>query len=269
MKLTTFCNGTLLLVLLTACSGLLPAPTETSTPIPLTETPTTTIVWFPATNTPSPFPTQMRLPTPEQRPGLGQLLFSDTFDQPGLWNTSTSDRASASVERNRLLLSISGTGPLSIISLRSQPVLTDFYAEASVKLSLCGSADQYGMIFRAASSDSDYRFTVRCDGQERLERLISGSNMPLNNWLPSGDAPLAAPAEVKIGVWAAGSEMRFFLNDTLQFSLRDPLLRAGTLGFFAYASGADPITVAFSDLSVYSVSYVLPTLTPLPPPPTP
>jgi hypothetical protein len=163
------------------------------------------------------------------------------------------------VTRNRLILSISGQGPVSIASLRSQPTLGDFYAEATVKLSLCGDKDQFGMIFRAAPGDNYYRFTVSCDGQTRLERGLSGSNSPLLDWLSSGDAPISAPADVKLGVWAVGSEMRFFLNDHYQFSARDPVLHTGTLGFFAYASGATPITVSFSDLSVYSVTYKSPT----------
>ena len=167
--------------------------------------------------------------------------------------------ASATVTRNRLILSISGQGPVSIASLRSQPTLGDFYAEATVKLSLCGGKDQFGMIFRAAPGDNYYRFAVRCDGQARLERVLSGSNSPLLDWQSSGDAPSAAPAEVKLGVWTVGSEMRFFLNDHYQFTVRDPVLHAGTLGFFVYASGATPITASFSDLSVYSVSYVFPT----------
>jgi hypothetical protein len=187
------------------------------------------------------------------------LLFSDSFDQPDLWNTSMGSWASATVSRNRLILSISGQGPASITSLRSQPTLGDFYAEAAVKLSLCGGKDQFGMIFRLAPGDNYYRFAVSCDGQARLERGLSGSNSSLLDWLSSSDAPFAAPAEVKLGVWAVGSEMRFFLNDHYQFTVRDPILHTGTLGFFAYANGATPITVSFSDLMVYSVSYVTPT----------
>jgi hypothetical protein len=114
------------------------------------------------------------------------------------------------------------------------------------------------MIFRAVGNNY-YRFTVSCDGQARLERLLSGSNSPLLDWQPSGDAPIAAPAQVKLGIWAAGGEMRVFLNDHYQFVVRDRVLHTGTLGFFAYVNGATPITVSFSDLSVYSVAYISPT----------
>jgi len=61
-----------------------------------------------------------------------------------------------------------------------------------------------------------------------------------------------------------GDEMRFFLNNNYQFTVHDPILHVGTLGFFVYASGASPVTVAFSDLSAFSVTYVSPTATPVP-----
>lgn len=264
MKLTICYRGVLLLVFLTACSGgLFPASTLTPTAVSHTETSTSTIVWFPSTNTPSPFPTQTILATPEPRPGLGDLLFTDSFDQPELWSTSVGSQANATVSRNRLILSISGSGPVSIASLRSQPVLGDFYAEATIKLILFGSKDQFGMLFRVAPGENYYRFVVRCDGQARLERILSGSNSPLLDWQPSSDAPRAAPAEIKLGVWTAGSEMRFFLNDRYQFTVRDPVLHAGTLGFFIYSSKASSIIASFSDLAVYSVYYTSPT----PPPP--
>ena len=267
MKLTFLFRGMLMLVFLAACSGLPAASqleTETTTPLPDTPTPTATIVWFPPTDTPTFFPTQAPLPTQDQRPGIGELLFTDTFDQAGLWSTSSAASASALVSRNQLLLSISGQGPLTIVSLRSQPVLSDFYAEAAVNLSLCEDKDQFGMLFRAAPGGNYYRFVVSCDGQARLERVVSDSVLPLNTWLASGDAPIAAPSEVKLGVWAVGNDLRFFLNDHLQFTFNDSFQHTGTLGFFAYAPGAAPIIASFSDLSVYSVAYVspIPSLTP-------
>ena len=258
MKLTSFFRGTLLLVCLTACAGLVPVPTETPTPEP-SQTPTATIVWFPPTSTPPPLPVQVFVPTAEPPPGMGDLLFTDAFDQPDLWLTSVASYASATVTRNSLVLSVNGHGPLSIVSLRSEPMVGDFYSEASAYVSLCSAKDEYGVVFRAVSSGDYYRFAINCNGQVRLERGRSGSISALTTWMPSGDASFGAPAEARIGVWAVGSEMRFFLNGHYQFTFRDPILHAGTLGFFAYASGSAPVTVSFSDLSAYSVFYVSPT----------
>jgi hypothetical protein len=259
MKLTIFYRGLLPLVLLTACAGLVPASTPTPTSVAVTDTPTATIVWFPPTNTPTIFSTRTILPTPEQRPGLGDLLFTDTFDQPGLWSTSVTSRASAAVTLNRLVLSITGQGPVSFISLRREPTLGDFYAEVTATIIQCAGNDQFGFVFRDSPGDYYYRFAVSCDGAVRLQRAISGSVLPLHDWLTTGDAPSGAPAEVKLGVWAVGGEMRFFLNDHYQFTVHDPVLSTGSLGLFVYVNGTDPIMASFSDLSVYSVSYASPT----------
>lgn len=242
---------------ISSCSGGIIVPV-TETPAP-TDTPTVTIVWFPATETSTSLPSPTPYPTAEGAPGLGDPIIADTFETPEFWNTSTSSWASAAVTNNRLVLSINGQGPQSIISLRSEPTLGDFYAEATANVNLCRADDRYGMVFRAAPGENYYRLAINCNGQVRIERGRGGSVSPLTEWFPSGDVSFGAPASVKIGVWMVGSEMRLYLNDRFQFTVRDPILRTGTIGFFAYADGSTPVTVAFSDLQVYSVFYVSPT----------
>jgi hypothetical protein len=251
-------------LLLSSCSAVSPTPTDSPTSTLPPGTPTPTIRWFPATNTPVQLPSQVVLPTPEYHPGIGSLIFADTFDDPDLWNTSTSAAAGAIVVRNQLVLSVDGHGSLSIASLRSQPDLGDFYAEATADISLCSGTDQYGMIFRAAPGENYYRFAVNCNGEVRLERKHNGEVYPIQNWVPSGDATFGAPAHIRLGLWVAGNEFRLFLNDNFQFSVRDPLFHNGSIGFFAYASGKTTVTASFSDLLVYSVVYTPPTATPTP-----
>jgi hypothetical protein len=271
MKLTIPAKGILTLIpllaacglILAACSGAVVTPTLPPTAQAST-TPTATILWFPPTDTPTGLPLQPATPTADERPGLGDLLFSDSFDDPAFWNTASSADASAMLTNSRLVLSITEPGPLSIASLRSQPSAGDFYAEATADLSLCSGNDQYGILFRAGGSGDYYRFVLNCNGQERLERERGGVIYPLLGWLSSNDVSMGAPAQTKLGVWSVGREMRLFLNDRYQFSMVDPVFSAGTFGFFAYASGKSPVTISFSDLSVYSVSYILPTPSPLP-----
>ncbi len=241
---------------LAACSGLFPLPTPTVTLPPPTETPT--ILWFPPTNTPTALPAPTRLPTAEPLPGVGELLFADDFSDASLWNVADSGRASAQVQDGRLTLGLDH-GPQTIASLRSGPMLGDFYAEVIASLNLCSGKDQYGLLFRASAINIAYRFVLTCEGNIRLERLRGGAPEVMQNWMMSAAAPRGSPSVVKIGVWMAGAEMRFLLNDSFQFSLRDPVLRNGTLGFFAYADGGTPMVVSFAALKVYAVSYVSPT----------
>ncbi len=252
------CSGLLGGLLLAACADLTPTPPATITPIPATDTPTVTVVWFPPTRTRPQFPTQAMAPTQEYHPGIGPLIFSDSFNQPDLWDTAASDVANALVTRNRLVLSYSGQAPLSVASLRKEPLLGDFYAEATADVSLCGSKDQYGLVFRAAPGSNYYRFAVNCNGEVRLERSVNGQVYPIQDWVSSGDATFGAPAHLTLAVWVVGDEIRAFLNDSFQFSVRDPVFRTGSLGFFVSAAGNSAITASFSDLLVYSVSYTPP-----------
>lgn len=259
--------GVCLSFFLAACSGISQSPTLTLPPTatgrPSAGTATPTVVWFPPTETPTPFPTQVAIPTPEGRPGLGEVIFIDNFDQPEFWDTAESNTASAIIDRNRLTLAVNQPR-VAVVSLRKEPRLGDFYAEMTADLSLCRAKDQYGLLLRILSDGDYYRYAINCSGQVRLERVRSGQPYPLQDWLPSGDAPPGAPAEVKMGVWAVGSEMRFFLNDRYQFTVRDPLFRQGTLGVFVKSEDASPVTVSFSELIVYAVSYASPTPTATP-----
>ena len=164
----------------------------------------------------------------------------------------------------RLVLSINAPGPLSIASLRDQPSVSGFYADVTANLSLCSGKDQYGLLFRAAGNRDFYRYVLNCSGQERLERVRGGVAYSIQDWLTSNDVPRGAPAQIDLDVWVVGREMRFFVNDRYQFSAVDPVFSTGTFGFFAFASGKSPVTISFSNLSVYSVSYILPTLSPVP-----
>jgi hypothetical protein len=258
----------LLAAVLAGCAPAAPSVTFTPTLGSATASPTPTIRWFPPTQTQPPFPTLESGATPEYHPGIGSLLFSDAFDKPDLWTTSTSAQAGAIIARQHLVLSFNGLGPQTVLSLRSQPALTDFYVEATAEVSLCSSKDEYGLVFRAAPGMNYYRFVVNCNGEARLELSRNGVVSPLQDWQASGDATFGAPAHVTLGVWVVGTEIRTFINDNFQFSAHDPLFRSGSIGFFVYASGKTAITASYSDLLVYSVDagaaspLLLPTRTP-------
>ena len=128
------------------------------------------------------------------------------------------------------------------------------YLRTSFGLFRGREGDDYGVLIRA-NAVAYYRFALSCKGTVRAERISSGTRQILQDWLPSGDAPRGSPGEVRIGVWAAGNEMRLFLNGRYQFSVRNPNYRSGTIGVFARAAGDTPVTVNFSDLVIRAVEY--------------
>lgn len=247
---------------LLACMPVnLAEPTETPVPSE-TATPTPTIVWFP----PSATATQLSVPTytgtPDMSPGIGRVIREDDFSDEEVWDVAVSDSGSATISRNRLTLVVKSSYYLA--SMRRELPLSDFYAEITARPSLCRGEDNYGLVVRGVGS-SFYRFVLACDGMIRAERISGGTRSPLQEPIPSGDAP-GAPGEVRMGIWAVGSEMRLFLNGRYQFSVVEPSFPSGALGVFVRSTGETPVTVTFSDLAVYEVDYTLPTKTPIPTP---
>jgi hypothetical protein len=222
---------------------------------------TPTIDWFPATPTLTPPPFATHTATPEMHPGVGQTTLSDSFTDEELWDTTTSDKGSANIDRNRLTLAVQPK--VYMISLRHKLALNDFYAEITARPNLCRGDDDYGLLVRA-NAVAYYRFALSCNGMVKAERISVGTRQPLQEAVLSGDAPRGSPGEVRIGVWAVGTEMRLFLNGRYQFTVRNPNYRSGTIGVFARAAGDTPVTINFSDLVIQEVDYAPPpaTLTP-------
>ena len=226
-------------------------PTPTGTPSP-TETPTPTVVWFPPTETPTPFTFHEPSPTPEMRPGIGDLLLEDDFSDPAPWLLGQSSKGTVALGGGELTLAI--VQPRAyLFSTRTEPTFDDFYAEITASPSLCAGQDEYGMLFRVGSPGDFYRFSLSCDGQVRLDRVTGGTAGSPQPWLRSASVPAGAPGISRLGVWAVGPELHFFVNDAFQFAVHDRYLARGLIGVFARSAGENAVTVSFSELRVYRV----------------
>ncbi|MGC8857028.1 MAG: hypothetical protein ACP5QU_09530, partial [Anaerolineae bacterium] len=189
--------------------------------------------------------------TPEMRPKLGGFLLQEEFRDPSPWNTASSAQGSVSITSSALTIAAQPGAYLS--TLRNEPTLDNFYAEVTAHLSLCRDGGEYGLLYRA-SSTSYYRLSLSCNGTLRLDRISNGTRYPLQRPTLSSDLPRGAPAEVRIGLWASGAEMRFFLNDNYQFTISDKTFSRGVIGLFARATADLPVTVTFSSLTIRSLS---------------
>lgn len=258
----TFILAMALTVGLTGCASL--EDTSILTPPPGTPTPlpSPTIIWFPLSATPTPqvFPT--KAPTPEQKPGVGSVALTDDFSSPLDWDTATSDQAGVEVSNNQLTIAVQPG--IFADSFRKDVILSDFYAEITASPSLCQGQDEYGFLFRAPNAVAFYTYALSCDGKVRVERTSVATHIPLQLPMLSGDVPPGAPGQTRLGVWAVGSDLRFFLNGRYQFSINERSYASGGIGVFAHSTGDSPVTVAFSNLVVYDVTYSPPTRTPKP-----
>ena len=249
------------LPLLAACLPL--DSISVTEPSPPTETtlPTATIDWFPASATPTLKVLPTTTATPEMNPGIGKQIITDTFSNAKLWDTVNSELASATIKNKRLTLAVEPG--VSIASLRREVTLDNFYAEITVRISLCRADDNYGIIIRSTGV-SFYRFILSCNGLIHVERIKDSVRQIIYEPVPSGDVPPGAPGEVQIGIWAVGGEMRLFLNGRYQFSVVERTFPSGAFGVFTQSKGDTPVTVTFSDLKMYEVNYTAPTRTPAP-----
>lgn len=260
MTLKRILFSSFLALLLTSCTAM-DAFLATNTPEPATETPapTSTIVWFPPSATPTLQALSTKAPTPEMRPGLSAEILSDDFSDSFNWDIASSDDASSQIQDNRLTLAVQSE--VYMTSLRRNTLLTDYYAEITAQPSLCKGDDSYGFLIRA-DGGSYYRFALACNGTVRAERVSNSVRLVLQQPLPSGDVPPGAPGNVRIGVWAVGRELRLFLNGRFQFSIDDPSFPIGTVGVFVRSAGSTPVVVSFSDLVIQEVDYIIPIATP-------
>ncbi len=231
-----------------------PAPASTITP---------TIDWFPATATPTVLPTTMLTAlaasptTPPQLPS-GPLILKDDFSKKTLWATLENESGNVAYGKNELTLAIAQP-KASLSSFRDQLVLDNFLLEISVTPSLCQGADQFGILFRVASKQDYYRYLMTCSGQLRLERLRNAEASVVQDWTPvQGIASL--PMETyRLGIWASGPDLRFYVNDVFQFGRREPTFPTGGLGVFARSMANTIVTVNFSDLQIYQIKTPTPT----------
>jgi hypothetical protein len=183
---------------------------------------------------------------------LDDIIATDDFSNVSTWDTALSDQGSAAISRARLTLAVQPG--VYLISLQHNVLVGDFYAEITARPSLCRGDDDYGILVRA-NAITYYRFSLTCNGMAHAERISVKERHVLHEPVPSGDVPLGAPSEVRIGVWAAGPELRLFLNGRYQFSITDLNLSSGTVGVFAHSTDETPVTVAFSDLVIHAVDY--------------
>ena len=242
----------ILAILLSAClptSVLTPEPTQTSIPVPTT---TPTVIWFPPTPTKTLIPTIGISPTPQKLPDKGQILLEDDFSDISSWIVGNPGNGTVAQGINEISLAI--IKPDSYLySYRNEPILSDFYAEITTSPSLCAGEDEYGILFRYKSPLDFYRFSLSCDGKIRLDKIFGGTASSPQPWLESISVPNVAPSSSRLGIWIDGSEMRFYINEELQFNVTDRSIDNGLIGVFARSAAENAVTVSFSDLVIYQL----------------
>jgi hypothetical protein len=254
----------IILVCLAGCLQVQDAGQQPFDATPLDATATSTIVWFPPTETPTLTPKAPTLtPTPEQKSNLGELIARDDFTRPDLWLLGRFDDGVIALGVNELALAVSQPGG-KLTTFRQESTLTNFYYEVSASPNLCTNGDAYGVVFRAANNTDFYAFLLSCSGQVRVERDRISEHIVLQDWTyVLGPVTPDIGGSTRLGVWAYGRELRFFVNDVYQFSVSDPTFPRGLIGLHARSAGSTAVTINFSNLIIREISGI-PALPPTP-----
>lgn len=236
--------------LLSGCIRILPDAAPTPTPL----TPTTTPTFVFPTPIPSltftPEPT--RTPTPDLMAGLGDVIYSDDFQINRGWDLKQTDIGGSSMFDGRINLAV--RRPNAFFFVRSPSVeLTDFYLELSARIEVCSEGDEYGVMIRLNDAYEHYRFTLTCNGEARLTRVLQDGEIAL---IPSTQTYTMIPGLKvvnRFAIMASGDNFRFFINDQEVFSARDVELQSGGLGLFVRSRRSGQATVSFDSLTVRSL----------------
>jgi len=228
-------------------------PEDTLVPPTATQTPTPTTVWFPATATPTPRPTLAQTPTPDSLRGVGDLLYEDDFSDSSLWTRYETANGKVTIANDHITLAHTEAEGL-IYGFRTEPQMTDFYAELNARPNFCQEDAEYGLMVRVNGTRlNHYRFVISCDGQASVLRVVNNRGNVIVDWQAHPLIPTTFPVTVRLGVWAQGTELRFYLNNFLLFTATDTIIDGGTLGVFVRAAGNSPVSVNFDTLEVYQL----------------
>jgi len=245
---------------LAGCAAPAPLPpdaTATSVPSPAA---TDAFPTFSPTATVTPAPSATAAPGLTQE--VGPLVFTAEFTSGAGWRLGSDSSGGASLSGESLVLAVSRRNASRFV-LAPAPPLGDFLLQASLRAGLCSGADEVGVLFRVSPQGDHYRFTLDCQGDVRVTRILGAGAVVLAGPADAPSAIPGSPAENQIAVLARGEDFTFFVNGDEVLQARDPFLASGQSGFFVRSASQGQTTAA---LTAFTLRDLLPAATPAVPP---
>ncbi len=176
-------------------------------------------------------------------------LFSDTFQNNSTgWNLFQGDKASVTLERNRLKLTV--TGPDRDVWATAPRAFDNFRLEVDSGLLDGPDETSYGVIFRHQDDDNYYSFEVDGQGRYRLGKVLRGQYTALIEPTPS---PRVQPGQAlnHLTVKAVGPQITLGVNGVEVGAFTERTFASGHIGATASLDGAGTSVVVFGKLEVY------------------
>jgi hypothetical protein len=218
--------------------------------------------------TPSSTPTEIRSVTPtlaatqESSPtpvsddpanDLGQPDWKAAFIDDSYWYTFENEQVSIQVKNGALVLKSLKANNYENWSM-SYPSISDFYLEMKATSGdSCRKKDRYGLIFRAPDPNQGYLFGISCDGSFDVRIWDGEEYEKLVGWEGS-EHILTGPNQTnRIGVWADGEELVFYINGHRVEKLKDDVFRVGLFGAYIAAAETPGFTVSVSQVMYWEL----------------
>jgi hypothetical protein len=229
-------------------------PTESSAPIPTNTriAPSATFAYPTIPPSATPIPKPSSTPTPDILSGLGEVLFQDDFNSDLGWDLVQQAFGAISLSNQRLVIALHRSQSF-LFSLTPEFSLSDFFLEVEVRMDICQSGDEFGIVFRANESNEHYRFSLDCDGESRVVRILSGESRSLISPTPFPFIHSGPMSSNHLCVKAVGDTFQFWINGFEAFSVRDISLARGAVGLFARSGQGNQETISFDNFILREV----------------
>ncbi len=245
-------------LLLGGCApALAPTPTPSLPPVPPPTSPVSIPTVMP---TPSLTPASTATSVTDVRSGAGELMFEARFAAGEGWVVGSDTGGGASLSGGSLVLAVSLPNASRFV-MAPTPPQADFLLEAGLRASLCSAADEIGILFRVTPVGDHYRFTLDCQGEVRVTRVVGTGAVLLAGPTDAPSAIPGSPAENRLAVLGRGDTFSLLVNDEMVLEVRDPLLTSGQFGFFVRSASQGQTTAA---LTAFRLRALLPAATPSP-----
>ncbi len=195
--------------------------------------------------------------TPDPNQGVGDVVYTETFDGTQGWGWGFSDDAVAFTTENGAVKAVTTVGDAGWrVTIGPGAAWLDQQVVLKTDTTACTENDEFGLLYRGALDDqtgilNGYVFKVTCGGRASVEVLRDNQPSVLVEPL---DVTVNKTGENTLMVWAGRGEMRYYINGVYVTSAQDNTFTSGRLGLYVRDRNGGGMTVSFTDLTVRAVT---------------
>jgi hypothetical protein len=181
------------------------------------------------------------------------ILFEDTFDgvSSGNWRTEADESGATSISDGAMVIEINAPNMLQYTTLLDEQ-FSEFDLGVDAAFMNSTSASTLGVLLHMVGPEDFLRFEITADGRFMVERLNPDGvwTRYLDDWEVSPAIVTGFGAANRLRVVAEGTEISFFANEELLFTLPNSPAAVGQIGLDAGTFGEPGTRAAFDNLTI-------------------